>query len=58
MKFPQDYPYQPPTVRFSTKMWHPNIYEVISFIKIKFFFKYKNKYIEWRRLYFNITSTS
>lgn len=27
MKFPQDYPYQPPTVRFSTKMWHPNIYE-------------------------------
>ena len=28
MKFPQDYPYSPPTVRFITKMWHPNIYEV------------------------------
>jgi len=27
IKFPPDYPYQPPTVRFSTKMWHPNIYE-------------------------------
>jgi len=25
--FPQDYPYSPPTVRFLTKMWHPNIYE-------------------------------
>jgi ubiquitin-conjugating enzyme E2 R len=27
IKFPQEYPYAPPTVRFSTKMWHPNIYE-------------------------------
>ncbi|KAI8501396.1 ubiquitin-conjugating enzyme E2 R2-like isoform X2 [Branchiostoma floridae x Branchiostoma belcheri] len=27
MKFPQDYPYSPPTFRFTTKMWHPNIYE-------------------------------
>jgi len=27
MKFPQDYPYSPPSVRFTTKMWHPNIYE-------------------------------
>ena len=27
IKFPLDYPYSPPTVRFSTKMWHPNIYE-------------------------------
>lgn len=27
IKFPQEYPYSPPTVRFSTKMWHPNIYE-------------------------------
>jgi ubiquitin-conjugating enzyme E2 R len=27
IKFPPDYPYSPPTVRFSTKMWHPNIYE-------------------------------
>ena len=28
MKFPVDYPYSPPSVRFLTKMWHPNIYEV------------------------------
>lgn len=27
MKFPHDYPYSPPTVKFLTKMWHPNIYE-------------------------------
>ncbi|XP_075908821.1 ubiquitin-conjugating enzyme E2 R2-like [Petromyzon marinus] len=27
MKFPKDYPYSPPTFRFLTKMWHPNIYE-------------------------------
>ena len=27
IKFPQDYPYNPPTVRFIHKMWHPNIYE-------------------------------
>ncbi|XP_054756483.1 ubiquitin-conjugating enzyme E2 R2-like [Lytechinus pictus] len=27
MKFPHDYPYSPPTFRFLTKMWHPNIYE-------------------------------
>jgi ubiquitin-protein ligase len=27
IRFPQDYPYSPPTVRFLTKMWHPNIYE-------------------------------
>lgn len=27
MKFPQDYPYSPPSFRFVTKMWHPNIYE-------------------------------
>ena len=27
IKFPSDYPYSPPTVRFATKMWHPNIYE-------------------------------
>uniref|UniRef100_A0A8B9IQZ2 UBC core domain-containing protein n=1 Tax=Anser cygnoides TaxID=8845 RepID=A0A8B9IQZ2_ANSCY len=25
--FPIDYPYSPPTFRFLTKMWHPNIYE-------------------------------
>jgi len=27
MKFPTDYPYSPPTVKFITKMWHPNVYE-------------------------------
>ncbi|KAH0627782.1 hypothetical protein JD844_008118 [Phrynosoma platyrhinos] len=27
IKFPMDYPYSPPTFRFLTKMWHPNIYE-------------------------------
>ena len=29
--FPKDYPYSPPTFRFLTKMWHPNIYEVVKF---------------------------
>nr|KAF6315630.1 ubiquitin conjugating enzyme E2 R2 [Myotis myotis] len=28
IKFPIDYPYSPPTFRFLTKMWHPNIYEM------------------------------
>lgn len=28
MKFPQDYPYSPPSIRFLTKVWHPNVYEV------------------------------
>lgn len=28
MKFPADYPYSPPTIRFMTKVWHPNVYEV------------------------------
>lgn len=27
MKFPPDYPYSPPSVRFITKVWHPNVYE-------------------------------
>lgn len=27
MSFPPNYPYSPPTFRFSSKMWHPNIYE-------------------------------
>ncbi|CAD7005621.1 ubiquitin-conjugating enzyme E2 R2 [Ceratitis capitata] len=27
MKFPQDYPYSPPSIRFLTKVWHPNVYE-------------------------------
>ena len=30
MKFPPDYPYSPPSVRFITKVWHPNVYEVKS----------------------------
>jgi len=28
MRFPGDYPYSPPTVKFLSKMWHPNVYEV------------------------------
>ncbi|KAI1712794.1 ubiquitin-conjugating enzyme domain-containing protein [Ditylenchus destructor] len=27
LKFPTNYPYSPPTMRFSTKVWHPNVYE-------------------------------
>ncbi|XP_060063665.1 ubiquitin-conjugating enzyme E2 R2-like [Ylistrum balloti] len=27
MKFPADYPYNPPSVKFMSKMWHPNVYE-------------------------------
>jgi len=27
VKFPHDYPYNPPTVRFLSKVWHPNVYE-------------------------------
>ena len=27
MKFPPDYPFSPPSVRFITKVWHPNVYE-------------------------------
>lgn len=27
MSFPNDYPYSPPSFRFMTEMWHPNIYE-------------------------------
>jgi len=27
LKFPNDYPYSPPTMRFLTKLWHPNVYE-------------------------------
>lgn len=28
MKFPPDYPYSPPSIRFLTKVLHPNVYEV------------------------------
>jgi len=27
MKFPADYPYSPPSIRFLTSVWHPNVYE-------------------------------
>merc|ERR1719327_487876 len=27
IKFPSDYPYNPPSVRFLSKVWHPNVYE-------------------------------
>lgn len=27
VKFPSDYPYSPPTLRFTSKVWHPNVYE-------------------------------
>lgn len=27
MKFPPDYPYSPPTLKFLTKVFHPNVYE-------------------------------
>ncbi|VAH81619.1 unnamed protein product [Triticum turgidum subsp. durum] len=26
MSFPQNYPNSPPTVRFTSEMWHPNVY--------------------------------
>ncbi|CAI9117713.1 OLC1v1019169C1 [Oldenlandia corymbosa var. corymbosa] len=26
MSFPKDYPVNPPTVKFTSEMWHPNIY--------------------------------
>merc|ERR1719451_263907 len=27
LKFPADYPYNPPSLRFLSKVWHPNVYE-------------------------------
>ncbi|CAD5206219.1 unnamed protein product [Bursaphelenchus okinawaensis] len=27
IKFPNNYPYSPPSVRFLSKVWHPNVYE-------------------------------
>jgi len=26
MSFPNDYPNKPPTVKFVSEMWHPNVY--------------------------------
>jgi ubiquitin-conjugating enzyme E2 R len=28
LNFPPNYPYLPPTMRFVSKVWHPNVYEV------------------------------
>jgi len=30
IKFPSNYPFSPPSMRFLTKVWHPNVYEVQS----------------------------
>ncbi|KAJ1777096.1 ubiquitin-conjugating enzyme E2 G1 [Coemansia sp. RSA 1824] len=27
LKFPHNFPFEPPTMRFTSKMWHPNVYE-------------------------------
>jgi ubiquitin-conjugating enzyme E2 R len=27
LKFPSDYPYSPPSLKFLSKVWHPNVYE-------------------------------
>ncbi|KAJ1861189.1 Ubiquitin-conjugating enzyme E2 7 [Coemansia sp. RSA 2703] len=27
MKFPKTYPYEPPTLKFTSNMWHPNVYD-------------------------------
>lgn len=50
MKFPSDYPYSPPSIRFLTKVWHPNVYEVsvISFIKPR---NVQPSYKEWQLLH-------
>jgi len=37
MSFPSGYPYSPPTFRFLTKMWHPNIYEVRTTLSLRQF---------------------
>jgi len=34
VKFPLDYPYSPPSMRFLTKVWHPNVYEVSIFLSV------------------------
>lgn len=47
MKFPQDYPYSPPTVKFLCKMWHPNVYEVnfMQFVLISLFWWYSRQFL-------------
>jgi len=27
LKFPVEYPYQPPTLQFTSKFWHPNVHK-------------------------------
>lgn len=44
MKFPQDYPYSPPTIRFLTKVWHPNVYEVSVFFLLSCYKKKKYEF--------------
>lgn len=43
MKFPPDYPYSPPSIRFMTKVWHPNVYEVSNIIVSVIFTMQNNK---------------
>ena len=64
MSFPPGYPYSPPTFRFLTKMWHPNIYEVRatafqSLITLILFSKRRITAVDFlvrRCMYFNFTS--
>ena len=52
IRFPGDYPYSPPSFRFLSHLWHPNVYEngeVQCFFTTKFclsasetFFNFKN----------------
>lgn len=58
MKFPPDYPYSPPSIRFLTKVWHPNVYEVSVNCKIKTNFKNLSKSIEIVFRYFTISVRS
>lgn len=46
MKFPSDYPYSPPSIRFLTKVWHPNVYEVNSNV-LRYFQNIDFNYMIW-----------
>ena len=60
LKFPPDYPYSPPSMRFVTKVWHPNVYEVGFTFFIKMFLKLNHTISasEWRFVHFNPSPTS